>query len=155
MARSSWHWKANSSRSAADARAGFTLIELLIVVMIIGILAAVAVPKLEEARERAKYATLKSVLHSMAAQQEIYYNRFGRYSSAVSALEFEAGTGIHIADPTLSGGADGQQGWTATATHDALPASSGCVIYDGMVSGPVTGVGATATRAGIPFCADD
>ena len=49
---------------------------------------------------------------------------------------------------------DGQQGWMVTATHDALPVGVGCVIYEGRFAGPVTAVGTTANRPGIPSCSE-
>ena len=52
---------------------GFTLIELLIVVVIIGILAAIAIPKFSATREKAYFAAMKSDLKNLASQQEIYY----------------------------------------------------------------------------------
>ena len=52
---------------------GFTLIELLIVVVIIGILAAIAIPKFSSTREKAYFAAMKSDLKNLASQQEIYY----------------------------------------------------------------------------------
>src|SRR5829696_3399409 len=56
------------------ARKGFTLIELLIVVVIIGILAAIAIPKFGKTREKAYFSAMKSDLKNLQASEEIYYS---------------------------------------------------------------------------------
>ena len=61
--------------------AGFTLIELLIVVVIIGILAAIAIPKFGETRERANQAALKSDLRNMLTAQEQYFGDNNAYGN--------------------------------------------------------------------------
>jgi prepilin-type N-terminal cleavage/methylation domain-containing protein len=52
---------------------GFTLIELLIVVVIIGILAAIAIPKFANSKEKAVLATMKSDLRNIVTAQEAFY----------------------------------------------------------------------------------
>ena len=63
---------------------GFTLIELLIVVVIIGILAAIAIPKFSAVRERAYVAALKADLRNLASLQEVYYNGTFSFSTRTS-----------------------------------------------------------------------
>ena len=55
-------------------RKGFTLIELLIVVVIIGILAAIAIPKFANTKEKAYIAAMKSDLRNLATAQENFFN---------------------------------------------------------------------------------
>ena len=109
---------------------GFTLIELLIVVVIIGILAAIAIPKFSATREKAYFAAMKSDLKNLASQQEIYYADHYSYTSAASALTFVASEGVTV------GIAASSSGWSATATHSALGSSKGCAVYYGTATAP-------------------
>ena len=67
-----------------DNNKGFTLIELLIVVVIIGILAAIAIPKFSQTREKAYVSAMKSDLKNLASQQEIFYADNYAYTTDVS-----------------------------------------------------------------------
>lgn len=106
-------------------RSGFTLIELLIVVVIIGILASIAIPKFSAIRERAYMAALRADLRNLANVQDVYYNEHYTYSTNEVALEFTLTSGV-----TLVFGEAGGQGWSASAWHAALPAEA-CAIYHG------------------------
>ncbi|HEU5304539.1 MAG TPA: prepilin-type N-terminal cleavage/methylation domain-containing protein, partial [Gemmatimonadales bacterium] len=52
---------------------GFTLIELLIVVVIIGILAAIAIPKFANTKQKAYVSSMRSDLRNLAGAQEAYW----------------------------------------------------------------------------------
>ncbi len=73
----------------AGKNAGFTLIELLVVVLIIGILAAVALPKYELAVEKSRAAEALAVLKNLRDAQELYYMANGAYSSDLTLLDIE------------------------------------------------------------------
>ncbi len=113
---------------------GFTLIELLIVVVIIGILAAIAIPKFSATREKAYFAAMKSDLKNLATQEEIYYADNYTYSSDTTAIQFVHSQGVTVTFPT----APTTSGWAAYATHAALGAAQGCAIYYGTATAPTT-----------------
>src|SRR5258706_8261769 len=58
-------------------RSGFTLVEILIVVIILGILAAIVIPKFTNASSEAKRNTLAATLHSLRGQVELYMLQHG------------------------------------------------------------------------------
>jgi len=63
---------------------GFTLVELLIVVIILGILAAVAIPQFGNSTDDAKLQTLNSNLSTLRAAVELYYQHHGEYPGAMA-----------------------------------------------------------------------
>ena len=117
---------------------GFTLIELLIVVVIIGILAAIAIPKFSATREKAYFAAMKSDLKNLASQQEIYYSDAYSYTTVTTDLSFTSSSGVTASSAATS------SGWSASVIHAALGTTEGCVIYYGTAASPS---GPTTTTA--------
>ena len=114
-------------------RNGFTLIELLIVLVIIGILSAIAIPQFSATRERAYFAAMKSDVRNLASQQELYYATNYEYTSSLADLGFVASEAVTVTTAASS------SGWSATATHEALGKAEGCAMYYGTATAPTIG----------------
>ncbi len=69
-----------------EGRRGFTLIELLVVVLIIGVLAAVAIPQYQKAVLKNKLASLKPLVNTMVHASEQYYLEYGEYPTQFEDL---------------------------------------------------------------------
>lgn len=74
---------------ALRAEGGFTLPELLIVLVIIGILALLAIPRFFSVTTRAKQAEAKLMLKQVHTLQEAHYYEYDRYASDLDAIGFE------------------------------------------------------------------
>lgn len=101
-------------------RKGFTLIELLIVVVIIGILAAIAIPKFSSTKEKAYVAAMKSDLRNLATYEEQYAaDQNGAYFSgtATSAAPLQGFNPSQNVTITVTNVAGPPPSWTATAVH--------------------------------------
>jgi len=99
---------------------GFTLIELLIVVVIIGILAAIAIPKFANTKDKAYVAAMKSDLRNLATYEEQYAaDNQGAYFSgtATSTSPVQGFTPSQNVTITATVVAGPPPSWTATATH--------------------------------------
>ena len=131
-------------------REGFTLIELLIVIVIIGILAAIAIPKFGKTREKAYFKAMQSDLRNLMSQQEVYYsnpNNNYTYAANTGLLpDFSPSQGV-TSDVAVSA----QTGWGATASHAALAANQTCAVFQGTVSA----IPAPAQTPGVIRCTNE
>src|SRR6185503_6943996 len=99
-------------------RKGFTLIELLIVVVIIGILAAIAIPKFANTKSKAYVTAMKSDLRNLVTAEEAFFSDSTYYTTGtvlVTRNAFKSSSGVGT--PTVATGAGY---WTATVTHSQL-----------------------------------
>ena len=78
---------------------GFTLIELLVVVLIIGILAAIALPQYKKAVQRSKNAQLKAVIGTIEQAQKLYFMNNGKYAVNFDELSVD----LPLSKPQISG----------------------------------------------------
>ena len=122
----------------AGKNAGFTLIELLVVVLIIGILAAIALPQYQKAVEKSRAVQALAVLKSFGQAFQAYYMANGDYPTSFDQLDLDmsAWTGNEKwyanATDTLSNGA-----WSLQIIAD--DASAG--VFVGRLTGEYKGVG--------------
>ena len=92
-----------------DNSMGFTLIELLVVVLIIGILAAVALPQYQKAVTKSRLAALKNIVESTAQAAETYYLANGDYPKYFDELDIELPTPVSSYSRDVSSWGGGHQ----------------------------------------------
>lgn len=102
-----------------QSRRGFTLIELLIVVVIIGILASIAIPKFANTKTKAYATAMKSDLRNLVTAEEAFFADSGHYAQwatgQMDTTRFKMSTDVSAPSITVSGGS-----WHATVTHSQL-----------------------------------
>jgi prepilin-type N-terminal cleavage/methylation domain-containing protein len=122
---------------------GFTLIELLIVVLIIGILASIAIPKFGGTKENAYMASMKSDLRNLITAQETYFSDNTTYTTDMGAagLNISTTAGVSVAITVVVGP---PMGFNATAAH--IGTAETCAVF---IATPAV---APAVNEGEPRC---
>src|SRR5881392_2604583 len=99
------------------SRRGFTLIELLIVVVIIGLLAAIAIPKFSSTKEKTYVASMKSDLRNLATAEEAFFYDSSKYTKSFILLSnFSPSAGVNLQVVQATG-----SGWSASTTSLYAP----------------------------------
>ena len=117
-----------------NLRKGFTLIELLIVVVIIGILAAIAIPKFANTKQKAYITAMKSDLRNLVTAEEAYFADSSKYTSTVTDLKFQNTN--QVAAPAITAGTGN---WYATVTHSQIASPFKCGVGINTTNPVVTG----------------
>ncbi len=136
-------------------RKGFTLIELLIVVVIISILAAIAIPRFENSKSKAVLASMKSDLRNLATAQESFWFINSDYAGNFGAVEVNAVGGAGVVEFAQTQGSTltmnwlGASGWNATITNPQALNPTTCGIF---VGPPGNSPNAAVTTEGVPDC---
>jgi len=117
---------------------GFSLVELMIVVAIIGILAAIAIPNFQKFQEKAKQTEAKTVLSGIFTAEASYYAEFSVYTARFDSMGYasngaavyRAGFGANDALGVIAGAAPG----TATCIQNCSAAAVPAVCAAGFVT---------------------
>ena len=133
------------------AKKGFTLIELLIVVVIIGILAAIAIPKFAATKQKAYTASMKTDLRNLVTAEEAYFSDNTTYAGATANLS----TSFHVsAGNSVTFIGSSSTGWSATATNSFVPTTASghiCGVWVGGATSQPGGISADSIE-GAPAC---
>ena len=124
-------------------RKGFTLIELLIVVVIIGILAAIAIPKFAATKDKAKLASVKTDVRNLMTAQEAYFSDYATYSASWANLQTNSNANLSAGNSATVAGV--ASGYTITINNTSISTGfTQCTVQ--------VGAGAAQTLDGVIVC---
>lgn len=121
----------------SSRRNGFTLIELLIVVVIIGILAAIAIPKFAASKQKAYVDSMRADLRNLETAEESYFFDNQTYvdpNALVTSQSYHMSAGNSISTSTAL-----VNGWTASMVNSYVPATASphtCAVWVGGATKP-------------------
>ena len=123
-------------------KSGFTIIELLVVVVVIGILAAIAIPKFSATKDKSRMASVKSDLRNTMTAEEAYFADYSTFGT-LSQLQTNSNYNLSV----------GNTGTVTPATNGYTATISNATISTGMTQCTVqSGAGATAGVDGVIIC---
>lgn len=117
-------------------RDGVTLVDVLIVIVIVGILAAIAIPRFLANKDQSYIAAMKSDLRALVAAEDAFYSDSSYYLRSLPPSRFRSSPGVSA--PSIVVGKDW---WTATVTDSQLP-------------GSLCGIGVNAKNPVVPSAGD-
>ena len=121
---------------------GFTIIELLVVVVIIGSLAAIAIPKFSATKDKARMASVKSDLRNTMTAEEAY---FADYSTFGSLTDLQNNSNYSLSTGNAGTVIPAANGYTATISNATITTGvTQCTVQ--------SGAGATAAVDGVIIC---
>ena len=121
-------------------RPGFTFIELLMVMVVMGVLAGIGIPRIRFMKERSYQATLRNDLGALRTAEEAYFAENQKYTTDLSLLDFRRSSNVEITIVS----SDLEKGWRAAATHTWL--STPCTT--------AAGADAVGVEAGAIVCSN-
>lgn len=129
-------------RPMSTQRRGFTLIELLIVVVIMGILAALAIPKFQATKGKAHFAGMRSDLRNLTTAEEAYFYDHARYTTSLDSMLVTPTHGdvVTVVEATATG-------WSATSNNpESWPHFCALFLGDAAPIAPATVGGVVACQ---------